>query len=192
MTLTSRECYSHRMTHPERGPTVHWCDKHARPGGHTNCLTCACEELSDALSEIDYAIGKPNEMHVSDYDVHADPQTVVERITELTVWTVKAFDFLYDLASRPCTYDECVGDCTTCRAQQLTLDKDSEPSRRSLGSPSVATCDGEARSRSIELPSPPAEARESRGANHTCVNTATTTDGSILPPCPACMLKGER
>lgn len=64
------------------GPKVLWCAEHDREGGTTGCLTCACVELSSALSQIDYLLGQPNEMGVSDYDLHCDPQLVVERLRE--------------------------------------------------------------------------------------------------------------
>jgi hypothetical protein len=46
-------------------------------------LETACAELSSCLSVIDYACGEPNEMCVSEYDVHADPHTVVFRVCQI-------------------------------------------------------------------------------------------------------------
>jgi hypothetical protein len=66
------------------GPKVLWCVDHDKSGGTTNCLVCACVELSSALSRIDYLLGEPNEMGLSDYDVHCDPDKVVERVRALT------------------------------------------------------------------------------------------------------------
>ncbi|NBR00722.1 MAG: hypothetical protein EBT79_12740 [Actinobacteria bacterium] len=45
-------------------------------------LRAECIELNSALSRIDYACGEPNEMGCSEYDVHADPEVVVRRVTE--------------------------------------------------------------------------------------------------------------
>ena len=64
------------------GPKVLWCAEHDREGGTTGCLTCACIELSSALSQIDYMLGSRNEMELSDYDLHVDPQRVIERLRE--------------------------------------------------------------------------------------------------------------
>ncbi len=62
------------------GPKILWCEKHGKKGGTINCLTCTCEELNRALSRIDYMLGPSNEMELSDYDVHCDPELVVERV----------------------------------------------------------------------------------------------------------------
>jgi hypothetical protein len=43
-------------------------------------LRSACKELSSALSRIDYALGEPNDMGCSGYDVMPDPQAVVKRV----------------------------------------------------------------------------------------------------------------
>jgi hypothetical protein len=45
-------------------------------------LRAACVELNSALSRIAYALGEPNEMGASAYDVHADPESVVRQVTE--------------------------------------------------------------------------------------------------------------
>ncbi len=65
------------------GPKVLWCAEHDREGGTCGCLTCACIELSSALSRIDYMLGPSNEMELSDYDLHVDPQRVVDRLRDL-------------------------------------------------------------------------------------------------------------
>lgn len=50
-----------------------WCDKHKPgPGARANCLVCALEKLSQALSRISYACEPKNEMECSSYDVHCD------------------------------------------------------------------------------------------------------------------------
>jgi hypothetical protein len=43
----------------------------------------ACLEMNAALSRIDYACGTPNEMGVSEYDLHCDPVLVVARVEAL-------------------------------------------------------------------------------------------------------------
>lgn len=43
-------------------------------------LKQGCIKLSFAISQIDYAIGEPNEMGVSTYDVFPCPEDVVERV----------------------------------------------------------------------------------------------------------------
>jgi len=45
-------------------------------------LRSACIELNSAVSRIDYAFGEPNEMEVSEYDIHADPEAVIRRANE--------------------------------------------------------------------------------------------------------------
>jgi len=42
-----------------------------------------CVELNAALSRIDYLCGEPNKMEGSEYDVHANPTVVVDRIAAL-------------------------------------------------------------------------------------------------------------
>ena len=60
------------------------CEQHQPNGGaRATCLICALQVLSRAISEIDYLIGKPNEMHVSNYDVHQDEAQVVSRVAAL-------------------------------------------------------------------------------------------------------------
>lgn len=61
-----------------------FCDKHKPNGGARNCLVCGCERLSHALSRIDYALGPPNGMGVSDYDLHYDEEAVVKRVENLS------------------------------------------------------------------------------------------------------------
>lgn len=60
-----------------------FCDKHQPTGGARNCLVCAVEKLSHALSKISYACGRPNEMQVSDYDVHFNEDAVVKQVEKL-------------------------------------------------------------------------------------------------------------
>lgn len=61
------------------------CDEHQPTGGSRNCVICGLMEMSRALSRIDYLLGDPNLMEVSDYDVHANPQVVVERLKAFLV-----------------------------------------------------------------------------------------------------------
>ena len=64
-------------------PKVNFCPLHSHSGGHYGCLVCACEELNSAVSEIDYQLGEPNVMRVSDYDLHCDPKAVVQRLHKM-------------------------------------------------------------------------------------------------------------
>ena len=56
------------------------CEKHKPDGGSRNCLVCACEKLSHALSRISYICGQPNELQASDYDVHFNEDEVVKQV----------------------------------------------------------------------------------------------------------------
>lgn len=46
-------------------------------------LEKAVIQLSAALSRIDYALGEPNEMQVSEYDIDYDEERVVRRVRAL-------------------------------------------------------------------------------------------------------------
>jgi hypothetical protein len=60
------------------------CEKHTPKGGsRAGCLICAMQELHATLSKIDYLCGPPNEMGVSAYDVHYDPEGVFESVKKL-------------------------------------------------------------------------------------------------------------
>ena len=57
------------------------CEEHKPSGGaRSSCLVCACIKLSSALSRISYACEEPNEKEVSAYDLHYDPELVVEQV----------------------------------------------------------------------------------------------------------------
>jgi len=61
-----------------------FCDKHKPNGGSRGeCLVCVLIEYSHCISRIDYAIGPPNEMQCSGYDVFGDPSLVVRRVESL-------------------------------------------------------------------------------------------------------------
>jgi hypothetical protein len=66
--------------------SVGLCDKHQPDGGARNCLVCAVEKLSHALSRISYICGNPNEMQVSDYDTHYNEGEVVREVERLREW----------------------------------------------------------------------------------------------------------
>ena len=64
--------------------TAPLCDEHRPQGGvRANCLVCGLIEISHALSEIDYLCDEPNDMHVSSYDVHCDPNVVIAHVQKL-------------------------------------------------------------------------------------------------------------
>lgn len=60
------------------------CEKH-KPNGGTRggCLICGLENMSRALSRIDYLCGPPNDMEISAYDVHCNEEEVVKRVTHM-------------------------------------------------------------------------------------------------------------
>ncbi len=61
------------------------CDEHQpSSGSRAECVICGLIEMSRALSRIDYLLGEPNEMEVSGYDLHCDPQLVVDRVEART------------------------------------------------------------------------------------------------------------
>lgn len=61
-----------------------FCDD-CQPGNGTvgGCLRCGLIELNAKLSQIDYELSEPNEMGCSRYDVHQNPDTVIERAKAL-------------------------------------------------------------------------------------------------------------
>jgi hypothetical protein len=63
---------------PESGPRVLWCAEHDG-GGTMNCASCAMTTMSRVLNRIDYLLGQPNAMGVSEYAVHGDPEAVLRR-----------------------------------------------------------------------------------------------------------------
>ena len=60
------------------------CEKH-QPGGGTrgHCVICSGLALQGAISRIDYALSEPNEMEVSDYDVHCNEDAVIKKAAQL-------------------------------------------------------------------------------------------------------------
>ena len=60
------------------------CPDHQPSGGaRSACILCGLLRLSAALSAIDSLCEEPNEMHVSDYDVHMNEQAVIARVKKL-------------------------------------------------------------------------------------------------------------
>lgn len=61
-----------------------WCDKHKPDGGaRGQCVICAGQKLSSALSRISYLCGAPNEMECGTYDVFPDEDAVVAQVQAL-------------------------------------------------------------------------------------------------------------
>jgi len=64
--------------------TAPLCAKHQPTGGsRATCLVCALIENNASLSRIDYICGPPNEMEVSGYDVHCEPELVIKNVERL-------------------------------------------------------------------------------------------------------------
>jgi hypothetical protein len=63
------------------------CKEHypVRGGVRSTCVICAQIELSNALSEISYLCGDPNEYHYSLYDAYFDPEIVIEQVKKCLV-----------------------------------------------------------------------------------------------------------
>jgi hypothetical protein len=59
-----------------------FCDKH-QGGIYSECLACRYIQLSSALSRISYTCAEPNEMHLSEYDIHCNEDMVVEQVLRL-------------------------------------------------------------------------------------------------------------
>ncbi len=60
------------------------CEKHLPNGGtRGGCLICGLENMSRALSRIDYLCGPPNDMEISAYDIHCNEDEVVKRVTHM-------------------------------------------------------------------------------------------------------------
>jgi hypothetical protein len=60
------------------------CEKHApTAGARGRCVICAGEALQGALSQIDYALGEPNDMMCSAYDFDHDEKRVVARVEQV-------------------------------------------------------------------------------------------------------------
>jgi hypothetical protein len=76
------------------------CAKHQPTGGaRANCLVCAAQELSAAISRIDYELGEPNEMQVSGYDVHCNPEPVIVGARNVRRELAKAREALQHIAA---------------------------------------------------------------------------------------------
>jgi len=104
-------------------PTVVWCEEHSRSSGTYGCLRCACQELSRAISRVDYMVGEPNVMGLSAYDVAPDPEAVVLRVADLVAWAEKAREFVCDVMIGPCEFSSNCREegleCVPCRARRL-------------------------------------------------------------------------
>lgn len=77
-----------------------FCEKHKPTAGWCSCLKCVCIELSRAISRIDYALGPPNEMELSAYDVHCEESVVVENAQRAAYKLRKAHDTFLSLAEQ--------------------------------------------------------------------------------------------
>lgn len=76
----------HKFTLEDWQRAAPLCNKHlpSTGGVRAQCLICGLEEMSRALSRIDYLLdGVTNEFEVSGYDVHCDPDAVVRRVADL-------------------------------------------------------------------------------------------------------------
>ena len=71
-----------------------FCEKHQPSGGVRNCVICGMIELTHALHEIDYALSEPNEMELTDYDLHYDEDEVVRKVKDLRTLSENAIQAL--------------------------------------------------------------------------------------------------
>jgi len=79
--VTPERCNALVKTIADHKKALPTCDIHKPDGGsRSGCMICALQTLSAALSRIDYACGEPNEMRMSDYDLHCNEEAVVEHV----------------------------------------------------------------------------------------------------------------
>ncbi len=75
------------------------CEEHQPgSGSRAECVICGLRELDRALSRIDYLLGEPNEMEVSPYDIHCDPQVVIDLVERREVDRARLVAMLKDVA----------------------------------------------------------------------------------------------
>lgn len=113
------------------------CEEHGpKDGGGTRsgCPYCAIVKLYAALSRIDYACGEPNEMEVSDFDVHMNEDAVVDRVKAMRAERDAVQKRLDELVAYVKQVED---DCRVLAAEVKQLRRSVHPDLRNDYSPAV-------------------------------------------------------
>jgi len=145
-------------------------------------------------------LGPSNEMELSDYDVHCDPQLVVDRLRELIrpdrepfIFTKDGGDFIAMVKEQASTVPVWrVRFSSIARVRAPSAEVAADYAHRVAGAalkvarPTTPELAEIVDIENINMMSAYYCGEDDVEPQHTCVNTATTTDGRPLPPCPAC------